>query len=180
MEFPKNWRRRSTVHCIDIKALARLAVGSVAALALAGCGSDPSAQPPTSAGAKVSPSKLPAPATTKNWADFKLQAAKRMMEANPNGVYHGAPQEVLLAIPVLEIELNVDGSIKRIEVMSAGRPARRPETLQMAIDAVKRAAPFGDDVQAAQAMEIHRSLPLQRRQALQAAHARCAVMGKGD
>ncbi|HEX3141630.1 MAG TPA: hypothetical protein VHQ87_16360 [Rhizobacter sp.] len=136
------------MHCIDTKALARLAgarwlaVGGVVAIALAGCGSDPSVQPTTSAGAKASPSKLTPPSSTKNWTDFKLQAAKRMMEANPDGVYHGPPQQVLLAIPVLEIELNADGSIKRIEVMR--RPGQAPETLQMAIDAVKRAAPFGD------------------------------------
>ncbi|HET7793065.1 MAG TPA: hypothetical protein VFL64_06735 [Rhizobacter sp.] len=109
-------------------------------LALAGCGSSPSAPTaPTAAGPST---KLAAPAATKNWTDFKIQAARRIVEANPNGVYTGAPQQVLLAIPVLEVELNADGSIKRIEVMR--RPGQAPETLQMAIDAVKRAAPFGD------------------------------------
>jgi outer membrane biosynthesis protein TonB len=43
---------------------------------------------------------------------------------------------------VLEIELNGDGSVRRIEVLR--RPGQAPETLQIAMDAVRRAAPFGD------------------------------------
>jgi hypothetical protein len=65
-----------------------------------------------------------------------------MVAANPNGTYTGKPQQMLLAIPVLEVELNADGSIKDIDIMR--RPSQAPETTQMAIDAVRRAAPFGD------------------------------------
>ncbi len=65
-----------------------------------------------------------------------------MVAANPEGTFTGKPQQMLLAIPVLEVELNADGSIKRIDVMR--RPSQAQETTQMAIDAVKRAAPFGD------------------------------------
>jgi hypothetical protein len=54
----------------------------------------------------------------------------------------GKPQDILLAIPVLEIELNANGTVKRINVMR--KPGQAPETLQIAIDAVNRAAPFGD------------------------------------
>jgi hypothetical protein len=119
-----------------------LALG-VMACVLVGCSSTTSAPAPSpAAAAKGSSAKLPATASSKNWTDYKLQAARRMVEANPGGVYLGPPQQVLLAIPVLEIELNADGSIKRIEVMR--RPGQAPETLQMAIDAVKRSAPFGD------------------------------------
>ncbi|MGY4828736.1 hypothetical protein ACVNIS_09175 [Sphaerotilaceae bacterium SBD11-9] len=131
------------MHCTDTRALTRgmhwLAWAALP-LVLAGCGSSPSTPAaPTAAGPST---KLPAPALAKNWTDFKIQAARRIVEANPNGAYTGAPQQVLLAIPVLEVELNADGSIKRIEVMR--RPGQAPETLQLAIDAVKRAAPFGD------------------------------------
>ncbi len=49
--------------------------------------------------------------------------------------------ETLLAIPVLEIELNADGSIRAIDVLRHPRQAR--DTTQLAIDAVRRAAPFG-------------------------------------
>ncbi|MEO7242914.1 MAG: hypothetical protein ABIW85_08360, partial [Variovorax sp.] len=86
--------------------------------------------------------RLPAPTASKNWNEFKLQATKRMVAANPNGSYTGKPQQMLLAIPVLEMELHADGSLKNIDIMR--RPSQAPETTQMAIDAVKRAAPFGD------------------------------------
>ena len=71
-----------------------------------------------------------------------MQAARRMVAANPSGTYTGNVPDVLLAIPVLEIELNGDGSVRRIDVLR--KPGQAPETLQMAIDAVRRAAPFGD------------------------------------
>lgn len=126
------------------------------AAALAGCGSKPAAppaaapapavatpaKPGAAATAPVAASRLPAPAVAKNWNDFKLQAARRMVAANPSGTYTGKPQQMLLAIPVLEVELNADGSIKDIDVMR--RPSQAPETTQLAIDAVRRAAPFGD------------------------------------
>ena len=64
------------------------------------------------------------------------------MAANPERVYAGAVPAILLAIPVLEIELHSDGSIKKIDILR--RPGQAPETLQMAIDALHRAAPFGD------------------------------------
>jgi hypothetical protein len=127
------------------------AVGSLFLLAgLVGCGSKPTASTPAPAAAPAaapapatgSTSRLPAPTVSKNWNEFKLQAAKRMVAANPNGSYTGKPQQMLLAIPVLEIELNADGSIKNIDIMR--RPSQAPETTQMAIDAVRRAGPFGD------------------------------------
>jgi hypothetical protein len=121
---------------------------------LAACGSKPpeaapapapapAARPPeASAPAPSTIVKLPPPATPKTMNELKLQAARRMVAANPNGTYTGKPQQMLLAIPVLEVELNADGSIKNIDIMR--RPSQAPETTQMAIDAVKRAAPFGD------------------------------------
>ncbi|MBX3619940.1 MAG: hypothetical protein KF891_08140 [Rhizobacter sp.] len=119
---------------------------------LAGCGSKPPAAEPAPAPARPAPAptapspavagRLPAPVAARNWNEFKLQAARRMVAANPNGTYTGKPQQMLLAIPVLEVELNADGSIKHIDVMR--RPSQAPETTQMAIDAVRRAGPFGD------------------------------------
>ena len=82
------------------------------------------------------------PGSVRNWSDVRLQAAKRLVAANPGGTYTGTVPDMLLAIPVLEIELNSDGSIRRIDVLR--RPGQAPETLQLAIDAVRRAAPFGD------------------------------------
>ncbi|WP_306524027.1 hypothetical protein [Dokdonella sp.] len=75
-------------------------------------------------------------------SEVRLQAAHRLVASNPGGTYLGTVPDVLLAIPVLEVELHGDGSIRRINVLR--RPGQAPETLQMAIDAMRRAAPFGD------------------------------------
>ena len=69
-------------------------------------------------------------------------AARRIVAANPNGTYLGEVPEPLLAIPVLEVELNADGSLRRVEVLR--HPSQANDTTQLAIDAVRRAAPFGD------------------------------------
>ena len=96
-----------------------------AALTLAGCASAPSPM-----------------AATREWQPYKVQVAQRIVGANPGGTYTSRPPDILLAIPVLEIELNRDGSLRRIGVLR--EPTQAPETTQMAIDAVRRAAPFGD------------------------------------
>lgn len=75
-------------------------------------------------------------------AELRRHAAQRLVAANPGKVYLGKPPDPLLAIPVLEIELLPDGHIRHIEVLR--RPSQAQDTIQLAIDAVKRAAPFGD------------------------------------
>jgi hypothetical protein len=85
---------------------------------------------------------LPPPRTSRNWAELRQQAAERIVAANPEITYAGRVPDPLLAIPVLEIELNGDGSIRRIEVLREPRQAK--DTLKIAVDAVRRAAPFGD------------------------------------
>lgn len=78
----------------------------------------------------------------RSMTELRQQAAKRLVAANPGGTYTGTVPEVLLAIPVLEVELNSDGSIRHIEVLRHPRQAQ--DTVQIAIDATRRAAPFGD------------------------------------
>lgn len=85
---------------------------------------------------------LGAPSPSRSMAEVRLQAARRLVAANPQGTYTGKPPDILLAIPVLTIELNADGSIRRIEVMRYPRQAK--DTVDTAIAAVRRAAPFGD------------------------------------
>jgi hypothetical protein len=116
----------------------------MATLALLAACSTPGPQPSRDATERAAPpsGSLPAPAAVRSWSDLRLQAARRLVAANPSGTYTGTVPDVLLAIPVLEIELNGDGTIRRIDVLR--RPGQAPETLQMAIDAVRRAAPFGD------------------------------------
>lgn len=85
---------------------------------------------------------MPAPARPRNHEELRLQAARRLVQANPTRSYSGAVPEPLLAIPVLEVELHADGSVRRIDVLR--RPRQALDTVQLAIDAVHRAAPFGD------------------------------------
>jgi hypothetical protein len=85
---------------------------------------------------------LPPPTRSANWDQYRLQAAHRIVAANEGQTYLGEPPEQLLAIPVLEIELDANGSIKRITVLRY--PTQAEDTTQLAVNAVRRAAPFGD------------------------------------
>ena len=96
-------------------------------------------QPPTAA---PTPQALPAPRAARSWIDVRQQAAERLVAANPERTYTGAVPEALLAIPVLEVELNGDGSVRRIVVLREPRQAK--DTIAIATSAIHRAAPFGD------------------------------------
>ena len=85
---------------------------------------------------------MAAPGAVRNWNELRRQAALRLVAANPGSTYTGTPPEPLLAIPVLEVELNGDGSIRKIETLRHPREAK--DTVQLAVDALHRAAPFGD------------------------------------
>ena len=135
------------MRCIDSWKLAL--AGLMGLAVLAGCGSrapapPPGAAPPAAAAPALAAvaGRLPSPGSVRSWNDVRLQAAKRMMAANPGITYEGEVPDPLLAIPVLEIELNSDGSVRNIDVMRVPRQAK--DTVQIAIDAVRRAAPFGD------------------------------------
>lgn len=104
--------------------------------------SAPAAPPALAATRADGHRSLPPPRTSRNWTELRQQAAERMVAANPEITYAGPVPDPLLAIPVLEIELNGDGSIRRIEVLREPRQAK--DTLKIAVDAVRRAAPFGD------------------------------------
>ena len=114
--------------------------GAPAAAARAPVKADASAAPRAAAAAAAV--RLPPPGPVHTWAEVRLQAAHRLMAANPEGTYGGAVPDPLLAIPVLEIELHGDGSVRKIEVLR--QPKQAKETTQLAVDAVRRAAPFGD------------------------------------
>ncbi len=140
--------------------LSRLA-GMTLALSLAAC-TTPSPQKPAGSptpadrpahpaspadGASQAPKaprlvKLPPPRMSRNWAEVRHQAAERLVAANPDGSYMGKPPFMLLAIPVMTIELNADGSVRNISVMR--HPSQAHDTVQLAIQAIHRAAPFGD------------------------------------
>jgi len=141
-----------------------VAFGVAALLAVAGCtsssdrgpGEVAKPVPPTATAPKPAPletvkpspevarepSRLPAPRPVRNWDEVRRQAAERTVAANPTITYTGKVPDQLLSISVVEVELNADGSIRRIEVLRPPRFAK--ETLQVGIDAMRRAAPFGD------------------------------------
>ncbi len=81
-------------------------------------------------------------ASARAWDEYRIAFGRRLVAANPGTTYTGAVPEPLLAIPVLEIDLNRDGSVRSIRVQR--HPTQAQDTVQLAIDAVRRAAPFGD------------------------------------
>lgn len=82
------------------------------------------------------------PATPRNAHELRLQFAQRLVAAHPDTTYTARAPERLLAIPVLEVEFNADGSVRRIEVLR--KPTTGNEATQLAIAAVQRAAPYGN------------------------------------
>lgn len=86
--------------------------------------------------------KLDPPARPRNTAELQMQFARRLVAAHPDTSYTERAPDRLWAIPVLEIELNADGSVRRIEVLR--KPSTGNEATALAIAAVKRAAPFGE------------------------------------
>jgi hypothetical protein len=126
--------------------------------ALASCQS-PAPQPtrapaasPAPAPARVTPAPVPAPVAPAPYMrpartvdEYKRQMGLRLIAANPSITYIKRAPDILMGIPILEVEVNADGSVRHISVVRT--PAEAGETVQMAIDAVKRAAPFGDATQ---------------------------------
>ena len=104
----------------------------------------PSSPPRTAATAAAAEARkpLPPPAAGRNWDQVRRQAAERLVAANPDITYMGTVPDQLLAIPVLEVELNGDGSVRKIEILREPREAK--DTLRIAVEAIRRAAPYGD------------------------------------
>lgn len=112
---------------------------------LAACASKEPAPPPpvpVRPAPAAAPRPVPSANAARSWDEYRLRAAQKLVAANPTITYTGSVPEPLLAIPVLSVELNSDGSIAKIEVMRY--PSQAKDTTQLAIDAVRRAAPFGD------------------------------------
>lgn len=124
------------------------ALAGVLALLLAACApSRPPSAPPAPPTAPAAPSAQkppakPAEALARDWREYHRLAAQRLVSANPDRSYMGPVPEPLKGIPILEVELNGDGSVRQIKVQRRPRPADAQHTTQLAIDAVKRAAPF--------------------------------------
>lgn len=137
----------------QLKRAARWLIGPV----LAGCAGAPRAPAPVpppppatvpaplpspAAMAAPKPAGLPAPKPVRTRDELRRQAAERLVMANPDGTYMTPAPTHLLTLVVLEVEVKADGSVRHVNVIR--KPRYAPETLQMAIDAIHRAAPFGD------------------------------------
>ncbi|KQW43817.1 hypothetical protein ASD88_14930 [Pelomonas sp. Root662] len=102
----------------------------------------PAAPAPAPGVALPKPPGMPPPKPVRTHDELRRQAAQRLVMANPERSYMTPAPSHLLTVIVLEVEVKADGSVRKIDVV---RPPRfGPETLQMAIDAVHRAAPYGD------------------------------------
>jgi hypothetical protein len=136
------------VSCIEPRLRAACwSFAAVCAIAAVGCASPPPAPAPAPAPVAVHRPGAPAPApaataTARNWDEYRVQAARRIVASNPSISHTGTVQQPSLAIPVLEVELNADGSVRNISVMR--EPSQAKDTTRIAIDAVRRAGPFGD------------------------------------
>ena len=67
-----------------------------------------------------------------------------MVQASPQHSYMGKPPPMLFGIPILEIELNADGSVRNVSVVRPPANAEAASTVDIAIEAVRRGAPYGD------------------------------------
>lgn len=87
-------------------------------------------------------SGLPPPKPVRTHDELRLQAAQRLVAANPDITYMGEVPDELLAIPVLEVELYRDGRVKHVTVLRV--PTQAKDTVDIAIAAIHKAAPYGD------------------------------------
>lgn len=128
------------MRCIEgIRAMAVAALSAGAGVVLWSCAV--SSPPRVPGGLATAPGSMDVAGQARTWEEFKVLAARRLVAANPSITYLGPPPEVLLAIPVLEVELNADGAVEQVRVLRYPRQAL--DTVQLAVDAVRRAAPFG-------------------------------------
>ena len=104
----------------------------------------PAPRPAPAPAPRVAPAPAPAPymRPARTVDEYKHQMGVRLIAANPNITYVKRAPDILMGIPILEVEVNADGTIRHINVIRT--PAEAPETVQVAIEALKRAAPFGD------------------------------------
>ena len=118
--------------------------GACAALLAACAAPDLDGLPPaTAAGPGVQPAAVAGARPTgraRDWTDYKLRAARRIHEASPGETFAGPLPDPLQSIPVLQVHLNRDGSVRDISVLRT--PRQSPQTLEMAMRAIRRAAPF--------------------------------------
>lgn len=138
-----NSQKKSIVSCVDVgRRLAARGVGSAAlavVVALAGCASGDKPASGEAAGGGLGSVFSGRKAST--WEDYKRGAALKMMAANPKAMHDGVVEQPALAIPVIKVVLNADGSVRRAEVVR--RPSQARDTEQLALNVVRNSGPYG-------------------------------------
>jgi hypothetical protein len=86
----------------------------------------------------------PAAPTARTMDEFKKIAARRMVAGSPAASYMGKPPQMLFGIPILEVELNNDGTVRNISVVRPPANILAAGTTDIAMEAIRRAAPYGD------------------------------------
>jgi hypothetical protein len=79
--------------------------------------------------------RLPQVAT---WQAYRLRAAQLITQANASSSYSGPVPDPLASIPVVQVQLNADGTVRFVDTLRV--PKFKPETLEMAKAAVMRAS----------------------------------------
>jgi hypothetical protein len=142
-EGARGWRRRDGL-LAALGLLAAWEAGAVEPAASAAEAADGGAAPVPIDRPRTRPPRvrrLPPPAVARSWEEFKVQAARRMVAAHPDSSYMGTPPEPLLGIPVIEIQLHADGRVRSTRVLR--EPVEAKETIQLALDVIHDAAPYG-------------------------------------
>jgi hypothetical protein len=134
-----------------VQAPARLAALAPAPVPAPAPALAPAPTPPpqtAAAAARLAPlgpaTVLPAAAPARNWNDFKKAAARRMVQSSPRGSFLGKVPPLLFGIPVLEIELDADGSVRDVSVLRPPANAEAADTVALAVEAIRRGGPYGD------------------------------------
>jgi hypothetical protein len=108
---------------------------------LAACGSSVPLPPAMgTAGVGGAPVSQPGPGAARTWDEYRLRAARRIHAASVGETFNGPLPDPLQSIPVLQVRLNGDGSVRDIVVLRV--PGQSPQTVDLASAAIRRAAPF--------------------------------------
>lgn len=93
---------------------------------------------PTPTGTMTLPPSATQNATTADMLAYRVQAARKMMQANAGSTFTGSLPDPLASIPVIEIHLNADGSIRALDVVRTPSFILKPWRWQKRLSTVLR------------------------------------------
>ncbi|MEN9544406.1 MAG: hypothetical protein RLZZ598_1239 [Pseudomonadota bacterium] len=144
MRFTEREGLRAASLAAVVALLVGMLVSACAPTPAPGAAPVPAPEPGRPGAAPDSGARWMAPPTPKSLNELRALAALRIRAANADRHYDGTVPDMLLGIPVLEVELNADGSVRRIDVLRKPSNPLAQDTIKLASDAVRRGAPYGD------------------------------------